>query len=218
MVHESDDTVREFDVVSSTLPIGLKVGDYIDYRLVYPLGEDYIVLSHKRVEELNGKTVKLHLSESEIHQYQAAIVDYYLKMQSGSMVYMAKYVEPGAQKQATSYYAVPKNILAIMAADPNIVEKVNAAINNNTRTIIEHGMSGVSTEQGSAINSGRNDIKSKIDEGQTQATNNAKAKAEEEAQLKQQQQDANNVIGSDNSKPNDSGTKAPLKVEKGVVE
>ncbi|WP_162463320.1 SAF domain-containing protein [Paenibacillus psychroresistens] len=168
MVDPMDDTTREFDVVSSVMPIGLKIGDYVDYRIVYPLGEDFIVLPHKRVEAINDKTIKIKLKEDEIHYYQASLIDYFLQSDEGATLYLSKYVEPGIQKAAIPYYAVPKNILAIMIADPNIIKKVNAAINGTTRTIIDSGVSNVSPEDGAVIAAGRDEIAGKIDGGSSQ--------------------------------------------------
>ena len=43
------DSMREVDISGNRWPIGLKEGDYVDLRITYPRGEDFIVLSHKRV-------------------------------------------------------------------------------------------------------------------------------------------------------------------------
>jgi hypothetical protein len=179
-----DDTTREFDVVSSLMPIGLKVGDYVDYRIVYPLGEDYIILPHKRVEAINDKTIKFKLNETEIHLYQAALIDYFLQTKNGATLYLSKYLEPGIQKAADPYYAVPKNILAIMIADPNIIKKINAQMNGATRTIIDAGIASVSAEDGAAVSSGRGVISGKIESGSSQQKNNelANKAAAEQAQ------------------------------------
>lgn len=173
-----EDTTREFDVVSSLMPIGLKVGDYVDYRIVYPLGEDYIILPHKRVEAINDKTIKFKLNETEIHLYQAALIDFFLQTKNGATLYLSKYLEPGIQKAAEPYYAVPKNILAIMIADPNIINKINAQMNGKTRIIIDSGISSVSPEDGSAVSSGRNEIAGKIDGGSSQQKSDEKANEE----------------------------------------
>jgi len=163
-----EDTTREFDIVANVLPIGLRVGDYIDFRIVYPLGEDYIVLPHKRIEAINGKTVKVKLDETEVHNYQAALVDYFLQSPNGAALYMTKYLEPGIQVPAAPYYAVPKNILAIMIADPNILAKANEALNNATRSIIEKGVSNIPQEQGQRISSGRQSIAGTVDNAATE--------------------------------------------------
>lgn len=163
-----DDTVREYDLVSTIAPVGLKAGDYVDYRIVYPRGEDYIVLPHKRVDAINGQTFKFRMNESEIHIYQAALVDYFIQKKNGATLYLTKYVEPGIQKPATEFYAVPKNIVAIMTADPNVFNKVNAQLNDKARTLIEAGMSSGEQGEYGDISSGRNEVNSKIIGGESQ--------------------------------------------------
>ncbi len=116
------DSTREIDVVANRWPIGLKVGDYVDIRVTYPMGEDFIVLSHKRVYEVNEQTLKLHMTEEEQHLYQAALVDYYVNLEDGMDIYFSKYIEPGVQDAATPYYSVPHNIAAVCLKDPNIVD------------------------------------------------------------------------------------------------
>ncbi|RED52798.1 SAF domain-containing protein [Cohnella lupini] len=220
-----DDTTREYDVVANVMPIGLKVGDYIDYRIVYPLGEDYIVLTHKRIEAIHDKTIKLKLSEQEIHFYQAALIDYFIQSKNGASLYLAKYLEPGVQKPAITYYAIPKNIQAIMIADPNIIEQINRQLNETTRTIIDAGIASVIDEVGQAVAAGRNEISGKIDSGDAEKKNADKAQLEAEAQA--------GALGGSAAPPvtpveeapvapaeqNSPASEAPLlNIEKGVVE
>jgi len=170
-----DDTTREYDVVAGIMPIGLRVGDYVDFRIVYPLGEDYIVLPHKRIQAINEKSVKLLLNETEIHFYQAALIDYFLSKDKGAALYMTKYLEPGIQQPASQFYAIPKNIEAIMLADPNIAKSPNDQINDPIRSMIEIGNSIVSDEVGGKINSGRGAILGAIEGGAAKAAEREKA-------------------------------------------
>lgn len=78
MSEEVVDSMREVDISGNRWPIGLKEGDYVDLRITYPRGEDFIVLSHKRVMSITEQTLKVHMTEEEQHLYQAALVDYYL--------------------------------------------------------------------------------------------------------------------------------------------
>ncbi|RJX39153.1 hypothetical protein D3P09_16810 [Paenibacillus pinisoli] len=229
-----DDTVREFDVVASVMPIGLKVGDYIDFRLIYPRGEDYIVLPHKRVEAINDNTIKLKLNETEIHYYQAALIDYFLQSKMGASIYLSKYLEPGMQQPAEAYYAVPENILAIMAADPNLMPKVNAAINNTARDLIDAGRFDIDVLEASLIAAGRSEVTGKIDTGKTKYENAEKERQEMIDRLGEVQaqepsatdgtSSANNSSGtSSSSSSSGTGTSTPsgnplLEIEKGVVE
>ncbi len=218
-----DDTTRDYDIVANMMPIGLKPGDYIDFRIVYPLGEDFIVLPHKRVEAINGKTFKLKLNETEIHFYQATLVDYFLQVDRGAMLYLTKYVEPGTQKAASPYYAVPKNILAIMEADPNIAKKINARLNDDFRSHVESAVNGVSDEAGQAVLSGRSQMMSEIDSGQSEYRNES-GKQEDARQQVQDQIDLG-TPGPSSAPQTDSSVSAspspaiPTSIfEEGVVE
>ena len=125
------DSLREIDVVGNRWPIGLKTGDYIDFRITYPLGEDFIVLSHKRVMDITEETIKVHMTEEEQHIYQAALVDYYISAANGADIYFTKYVEPGIQDAAVPYYSVPSNIAAVCATNPNIVDAAMVQVKAN---------------------------------------------------------------------------------------
>jgi hypothetical protein len=132
-----DDTTREVDITANRWNVGLKEGDFIDYRITLPYGEDYIVLSHLRVMQIVNNVIKVQLNESEIHRLNAALVDYYLHKHQGTDVYLLKYVEPGVQKPAVPYYAVPSNIEAVMQSDPNIINKAQATIFADSRYSID---------------------------------------------------------------------------------
>ncbi|WP_027088406.1 SAF domain-containing protein [Cohnella panacarvi] len=209
-----DDTTREYDVVAGVMPIGLRVGDYVDLRIVYPLGEDYIVLPHKRVQAINEKTVKMLLNEREIHFYQAALIDYFLNTEKGATLYMTKYLEPGIQKPASQFYAIPKNIEAIMLADPNITKKLNGEINDPIRSMIDTGNSAVTEEQGGKISSGRGTIQGAIEGGASEAADRDKALQDAEESAAPAVEPAPETIPSTDT-TSEGGT---LTIEKGVVE
>ena len=107
MVMETEiiDSLREVDISGNRWPIGLKEGDYVDLRITYPRGEDFIVLSHKRVMSITDQTLKVYLTEEEQQLYQAALVDFYLSRSYGSDLYLTKYVEPGIQQEAGVFYS-----------------------------------------------------------------------------------------------------------------
>ena len=137
MDEELIDSARDRDITLDRVTVGTQAGDYIDIRITMPYGDDYIVLSHKRVYALNENTIKLHLSELEWNIYQGALIDYYLNQQYGCTMYADRYVEPGLQQEAINFYAVPDNIAALLQKNPNIVDKVEAASLNEWRASIE---------------------------------------------------------------------------------
>lgn len=137
MAEAIEDDMRDRDIVLDRITVGIEEGDYIDIRITMPYGDDYIVLSHKRVYGLGENTIKLYLTEFEWMQYQGAMVDYYLNQAYGASIYADKYVEPGIQQAAVKYYTVPTNIAALIQKDPNIIDKSEANDLNSWRQSIE---------------------------------------------------------------------------------
>lgn len=171
MEEKISDDIREVDIQADSWPIGLKEGDYVDFRLVFPQGEDFVVVSHVRIMAINGKTVKVHLSERELLFYGSALVEKYLYQSSGSYTYMSKYLEPGVQKAAKVFYSVPDNIKALLISNPNIKDK---AINGTlTREIVKTSLAALMADDngqgGQSIATGRSDYISKIEEARKKA-------------------------------------------------
>lgn len=141
-------TVREYDIVVNMWPIGLKIGDYVDMRIMMPYGEEYIVLSHMRVNGMSENTVKFLLTETQINLYQSAMVDYYLNASQGVMLYFTKYIEPGVQKPANITYKVSDKIMEAMKKNPNLYATAWASVYDATsRNEIEADLVLTPTEQ-----------------------------------------------------------------------
>lgn len=117
-----DNTSRYFDLVIDELPIGLSVGDYVDVRITFPFSQDFIAISHKKVEEINGTTPKLVLGESEIYAYQSMLMD--KALYAGTKIYAVKYIDAGAQQTAEVYYPLNKNLAELSSMNPNLLELV----------------------------------------------------------------------------------------------
>ncbi len=130
MVQNTDDTIQadqriqEYNMIQ--LPTQLQNGEYIDIRLRLPSGEDYIVVSKKKVElpiisgvdSLNSIWIKM--SEADILAMSNAIVEAYIM--KGSVLYATRYAEAGMQTAATSTYVPSQAVMNLMYADPNIVQ------------------------------------------------------------------------------------------------
>lgn len=164
MSEEVVDSMREVDISGNRWPIGLKEGDYVDLRITYPRGEDFIVLSHKRVMSITEQTLKVHMTEEEQHLYQAALVDYYLSRGHGGDLYLTKYVEPGIQEEATVYYSVPSNIEAVCRKNPNIIDLAQVTVENTLRDMINAARAEFpdGDSSGSEIKGGRDELNSKV--------------------------------------------------------
>lgn len=97
MFYELDDFVREdvrrkeFNMIS--LPSDLVEGDYIDVRIIFPTGEDYVVVAGKEVKKVgsshDSNAIFLDLTEEEINRMSSAVIESYV---SGAVrLYAVKY-------------------------------------------------------------------------------------------------------------------------------
>ena len=151
------DRVKEYSMVS--LPSRLKNGDYIDIRLSIPNGQDFIVLSKKKVLGTTNSLIWLKLNELEIELMNSAIVENYTM--TGSKLYAIEYVEPGMQGSSVPTYVASQSVLTLMNNNPNILkeiyEKYEDAIydNLNLRTEgIQPEVDKNKENQNSLVNSG----------------------------------------------------------------
>ncbi len=110
----------------------IQTGDVIDIRFRLPSGEDYIVISKKKVEipAVSGTesetTLWLNMTEAEILVMSNAIIEAY--QLEGSMLYVTKYVEPGMQTAATTTFVPKASTQNLMLADPNILQEAKNAL------------------------------------------------------------------------------------------
>lgn len=153
MVAESDaqttDDVRVQEYNMVLLPTQIQTGDYVDIRLRMPTGEDFIVVSKKRVElpMIDGvdsySSIKLQMSEEDTVVMSNAIVEAYIM--KGSVLYAATYVEPGMQNGATTTYVPKATVQDLMYRNPNIVTEAKNALmtiynaNQSTRNNVING-------------------------------------------------------------------------------
>ena len=108
--------IQEYNMI--VLPASLSNDDYIDIRLLLPNGQDYIVISKKRVIKSSEKTIFIKMTEEEIVMMSNAIVESYIT--EGSMLYAAKYTDPGIQVASTPTYLASKDVLDLISIDKNI--------------------------------------------------------------------------------------------------
>lgn len=117
-----DNTWRYFDLILDESPVGITAGDYIDVRISFPFGEDFIAISHKKIEEINSGVIKIIVDEHDIMSYNSMLMD--KALYSGVKIYAVKYVDGGAQASAENFYPIQSNISEITVLDPNILEDV----------------------------------------------------------------------------------------------
>lgn len=155
--------MRYYDVLVDILPIGLKPGAFVDIRIKFGTGADFIGLSHCQVIEINGNVLKLVLTEEDINVYSSMLIDNIMfneTLQStldlngdgkintsdkvsavGAYIYAVEYLEGGIQEKPENIYAPSTLVQGIMASNPNILEaNLNANDMALKRKLIEAGL------------------------------------------------------------------------------
>ena len=139
--------MRYYDLIVDVVPIGLQPGSFIDIRLKFGTGADYVGISHRQVVEINGNCIKLILTEEDIQAFSSMLVDMLvfssdfqlredinkngkiddgeeLEVQAiGAYLYAVEYVEGGVQEKSVKTYAPSEVVQAIMSEDPNILKR-----------------------------------------------------------------------------------------------
>lgn len=143
MVTESDekttDDLRKQEYNMVVVPSQIKNGDYIDIRIKFSNGTDYIVASKKRVEIPDIETPEsfiVNMTEAETMVMSNAIIEAYID--KGSLLYVTTYIEPGLQKTLIPTYVPTGAVQNALNANPNITQEAKnglfARYNQNAST------------------------------------------------------------------------------------
>jgi hypothetical protein len=138
------DDLRYREMGFIQLPGELKQKDVVDIRIQFPTGQDYILLSKKRVESLSPGVVTSTLNEEEILLLSSGIVDAYLHKAS---IYALKYVEPYLQREAIPTYPPSDAVLQVIRKDPNIVDMAEHALTATIRAGLEGDLALVTSQR-----------------------------------------------------------------------
>lgn len=130
---------HEYNVM--ILPTKLQKGQYVDVRISFPTGEDFVVLSKKKVEDLSGTTVWYDINESELLVMSSAIVDAYLH---GAKLYAITYVDPFLQDEAIPNYPANAKVIDLIQSNPNVLEKATEQLGKVARNTLENNLSQIS--------------------------------------------------------------------------
>ena len=130
-VQTNDVRTQEYNML--VLPTELGPEDYVDVRLMLPNGQDFIVVSKKRVgipQTSDGTymadTITMNLAEDETISMSAAIVEAY-KI-NGSKIYVTKYTDPAIQEKSIETFIPTQEIAELINSDPNIVTTAREAL------------------------------------------------------------------------------------------
>lgn len=155
------DDVRQQEYNMVILPVDLTTGDYVDIRMQLPNGQDFIVVSKKRVTvpDVSGEyladTIQINMAEDEILSLSCAIIEAY-KIE-GTKLYATKYIEAGLQQASTPTYVANNEVARLMDSDVNIVERAKNALyarynTNNLKSLREQNINAALSQSGEEEN------------------------------------------------------------------
>jgi hypothetical protein len=144
--------VRNAEYTMISLPTKLKKDDFIDVRINFPTGQDYIVLAKKKVKDLQNGTVWLDVNEQEILTMSSAIVDAFI---NDAKIYALAYVDPYMQEKPVINYPVNLKVLSLILTDPNLLRIAESELSRNARMVLEKDLAEMSAEAKQKIASAR---------------------------------------------------------------
>lgn len=130
---EITNDMRLQEYSSIALPSQLKNGEYIDIRLTLPTGQDYIVLSKKEVLQTDESTIWINVNEAEILLLNSAMVEAWTI--TGTKLYAIEYIDAGSQEDAYVTYEPTAEVLDLIKADPNVVDKAYAKLSDGLNSL-----------------------------------------------------------------------------------
>ena len=158
----------EYNVIN--LPVDLEPNEYIDVRLTLPNGQNYIVISKKRISipvvdsQYLSDTIQMNLTEEEILTLSCAIYENY-KMK-GSKLEAVRYTDAGIQTAAIPTYQPNNYVYTLIKNNANIV-------NNAIKNIKERSMKDIDNALSTYEDEG--ELSSKIDPSITSSQEQRKA-------------------------------------------
>lgn len=166
MVYEENpitSDIRETEYAFIDLPTKLTNDDYVDVRIQFPNGDDYVLLSKKKVKDVAGLTVWMDLGEGELLTMSSGIVDAFVEE---AKIYALPYVDGPMQADAQITYPVKKNVLQLIKESPNMVNIAKLNLEKQNRERLEAELEKMDSEQRHKLRSGeaKNESEKKQDE------------------------------------------------------
>ncbi|WP_246062144.1 SAF domain-containing protein [Paenibacillus oralis] len=181
---------QEYNVI--ILPTKIQQGQFLDVRITFPTGEEFIVLAKKKVQEYSGTTVWFHVSESEMLLMSSAIVDAYLQ---GAKLSAVTYVDPYMQGKAIPNYPANVKVIDLIQSNPNVLETAKDTLRKVARKTLESNLSQISEADKARIQNGNLILQQEV--ANNQLTNQQNNQAVTGAQT----QSGNNSVDSTNLTP-----------------
>ncbi len=178
--------IRTYETTALSLPINIETGDYVDVRINFPSGLDYVVLSKKKIKNISRydeagiekEVTTLTLSSEEILRFSSALVDAY--MNKGTSIYTTKYISAYNQEAAEVTYPSNKAVQELMKNDPNVVKMATIELEGSKRDILSSTLSEYQDFQSPFKNNSspnRDYVKNSKDEGDERSVSNSENKS-----------------------------------------
>lgn len=163
---EVDDDTRDYEIAVANLMTDQKNNEYVDVRIMFPDGSDYLVLSKKLVHNLTLESCvfNAYMNEEEILRMASATIDAFTT--TGARIYTTRYIEGNLQEKAIPNYPICSEAYDLtkgngnVNADPNIVfegdelEKMQETLNREARLDLQARLSGLTEDQLKAVADG----------------------------------------------------------------
>ena len=181
----NDERKAEYSFIE--LPTKLEKDQYVDIRIQFPSGEDYVVLSKKKITDLSGVTMWTTVDEGEILTISSAIVDAYVQ---GAKIYAIQYVDEHMQENSQMTYPVKNNVKQLIKESPNVVNVAKLNLEQQNRNRLDDALSKLSEEDRQAMDAGKKDTDTKISEETEKQTTQERLDALANESSQQDAQDA----------------------------
>lgn len=150
---------REYEIQVCNLMVDQKENDYVDIRIMFPNGSDYLILPKKQIKNLSMEECIFwtYLNEEEILRMASATIDAFTV--TGTKIYATRYVESNLQEEAVPTYVVNATVNDMMNPssthyDNNLLTKAITTLNMNARQELEENLSYLSEEKLTAVAEG----------------------------------------------------------------
>lgn len=147
------DNLRLYELNMISLPSELQNNEVIDVRIMFPNGQDFIVLTKKIVEKSDKVSVWLKLTEEEIITLNCAIVESYLI--NGTKLYASVYTNPGIQKEAAMTYPLSTEAWNLLRKDANILDTARNELSRRHNATYENRTTHINPLKANAVRDGR---------------------------------------------------------------
>jgi len=158
---EINQDTREYELKVVNLMTDQVNNEYVDVRIMFPDGSDYLILSKKPVRNLNLESCvwNTYMDEVEILRMASATIDAFTI--TGTRIYTTRYVEGNLQEASAPNYPICAEAYDLThSGDPNVhitnesLKTMEETLNMEARRDLLSRLGGLSEEQLTSVSDG----------------------------------------------------------------